>query len=648
MKKIIFLLLLLPISFGLDCSKIYINDIGSASINYSVFGLVDLNFNNLAFENFSFAFRGVPQVYFESYDTNGILSADNFNNTWLYFSKPQIASDFSWHFNASLLISFGNEKIEKNAKFPYTEEFPDEIKKYLEFTKTANEDLRIKILANDLLAGVNDYLSAVAIISEFTAYYIEYDSNYFASYSATATEICDARKGVCDEFSTFEISMLRSVGIPARYVSGYAYTNKGDNGCANFEPHSWIEAYVPSHGWVSIDPTYKEFFWINSAHVPLYKNYDMLNISSLSLHSYNPDFLNSSTHTFEMELINYEKAQSILDINASAPDEIAQDSYLLVNVSISNPSNDWVLDTLTLPVYKTISLINSNPSIPIVIPPLQAVTKYFIFKIPDLECGTSCYSNAAFNFSLGGGKYSSKTVRIDPNVESANTLEELMAIAKEDEKIISPELLVSEIRLNKNKVFEQNPLLSFSIKNIGNSKTDINLSIHYGDIVLNETIESLLINEQRDYEKELVLPAQKGLIDVILMFDFGNNSLSHNSSFIALKEPQYNISINALNEFNYSIILDSQEDSLGGLIKAYVNNNEIKSQEIQKNNIVSFGKKDFSFGENTIRFVLDYSQGENYYFKAMEVSYDYSPSFFERISRFFESIVNIFKILLLS
>jgi hypothetical protein len=442
--------------------------------------------------------------------------------------------------------------------------------------------------------------------------------------------------------------MLRSVGIPARYVSGYAYTNKGNDGCSNFEPHSWIEAYIPSHGWVSIDPTYKEFFWINSAHVPLYKNYDMLNISSLSLHTYNPDFLNSSPHTFEIELISYEKTQSILDINASADDEIAEDSYLMINVSISNPSNFWVPETLTLPVYKTINLINSNPSIPIVIPPMQTVTKYFIFKIPSLECGTLCYSDASFNFSLGGGEYSSKTVRINPNIESTNTLEELTAIAKEDERIISPELLVFGIMLNKDKFLEQNPILSFSIKNIGNSMTDINLSIRYGDILLNETIRNLLINEQRDYEKELTLPSQKGLIDVILRFDFLNNSLYHNSSFIALKEPEYNISINALDNFNYSIILNSQDSSLSGLIKTYVNNEEIKSQNIQKNNIVSLSKNDFRIGANTIQFVLDYSQGKNYYFKALEVSYYYSPDFFERISRFFESVINIFKILLMA
>jgi len=649
MKKMVFLLLLIPAAFGLECYSLDTKTIGSAFMNYSVTGEVDLNFNEFTFENFSFTFKGVPQTALQDYATNGMISTDGINNTILFFNQPEITENLKWYFNTSLLVSYSDEKVEKNVEFPYTGVFPDNVKKYLNFTKTANEDLRIKILTNNLLAGVTDYLTAIAIISEFTAYYIDYNLSYFPSSSATATEIYNVKKGVCDEFSTFSISMYRSVGIPARYVSGYVYTNIGGDGCTNFEPHSWTEVYIPDHGWVSVDTTYKEFFWINSAHIPLYKNDDLLDISSIYLQrrgSEGNNFLNKNSYTFNIEIMDYEKTESTLDINVKAPREIGQDSYLLVNVSIINPTNYWVLDTLISTPIKTVELINSNASIPLVVAPMQTMIKYFIFKIPDLGCSTACYSDANFKFSLGGGEYDSRIIKIDSEIESSNNLEELLAIAKEDERLISPDLLVSEIKFNKNKFLEQKPVLSFSVKNIGNSMANINMTIMYGDVLLTETIENLLINEQRNYEKELNLPSEKGLINLSLKFDFQNTSLMHNSSFIVLKSPEYNINVEQLSNFSYSIALDSGDDSLAGTIRATINNKEAISKEIQKNNVIDLNEDDFRQGVNNIRFVLDYSQGDEYYFKTIDVSYNYSLTLMEKITRFFESIINIFKILL--
>jgi transglutaminase superfamily protein len=651
MKKIIFLLLLIPISFAFDCSSIDTKDIGIASINYSVFGLIDLNFNEFTFENFSFTFRGVPQIHLDDYYTNGILTTGNFNNTVLFFNKSEITKNLNWYFNTTLYSQYNNNKIEKNVEFPYTEEFPDEIKKYLAFTKTANEDLQIKIETNNLLSGVNDYLTAVELISGFVSYYIDYDLTYFASSSATATEVYNAKKGVCDEFSTLSISMFRSVGIPARYVSGYVYTNIGSKGCTNFEPHSWTEVYIPNHGWISIDTTYKEFFWINSAHIPLYTNEDLLDISSLYIQrkgSEDTDFLNKNIYSFNIELFNFEKIESNLDMNIDASEIVAQDSYFLINVSLTNPTNYWVMDTLISTPIKTIDLINQNHSIPIVIPPMQTLNKYFIFKVPNLECNFTCYSDANFKFSLGGGEYESKIVRIDSDHNVKYGLSGLLDIAKEDDKIISPDLLISNIRFNKNKFLKQKPVLSFSVKNIGNSMTNINLSINYNNILLKENIENLLINEQRNYEKEINLPLEKGLINVSLTFEFGNSSIVKNSNFIVLSEPDYEISMNKLSDFEYNILLNDDEVINDGLLTLFINNNEILNQNVEKSNIIILNENDLNEGNNDIKIVLDYSQENNYYYKILNVKYEYSLSIIEKINKFFTSIINIFKIILAS
>lgn len=66
------------------------------------------------------------------------------------------------------------------------------------------------------------------------------------------------RKGVCQDFSHLAIASLRSVGIPARYVSGYIETlpPKGKPKLEGSDAsHAWISVYIPEMGWCEFDPT---------------------------------------------------------------------------------------------------------------------------------------------------------------------------------------------------------------------------------------------------------------------------------------------------------------------------------------------------------------------------------------------------------
>jgi transglutaminase-like putative cysteine protease len=70
----------------------------------------------------------------------------------------------------------------------------------------------------------------------------------------TVQESLSARAGVCQDFAHIMIAVLRSAGIPARYVSGYIF--RGDSRVLGAEAsHAWCEAYLPPYGWVGFDPT---------------------------------------------------------------------------------------------------------------------------------------------------------------------------------------------------------------------------------------------------------------------------------------------------------------------------------------------------------------------------------------------------------
>ncbi len=51
------------------------------------------------------------------------------------------------------------------------------------------------------------------------------------------------------------LGMCRSLGIPARYASGYIYTGEGDSLVGAQASHAWCEVYLPTDGWIGFDPT---------------------------------------------------------------------------------------------------------------------------------------------------------------------------------------------------------------------------------------------------------------------------------------------------------------------------------------------------------------------------------------------------------
>jgi transglutaminase-like putative cysteine protease len=64
------------------------------------------------------------------------------------------------------------------------------------------------------------------------------------------------RKGVCQDFAHIFTALLRRLGIPCRYVSGYVYRGKEDEQRSlESASHAWVEALLPALGWVGLDPT---------------------------------------------------------------------------------------------------------------------------------------------------------------------------------------------------------------------------------------------------------------------------------------------------------------------------------------------------------------------------------------------------------
>ena len=71
--------------------------------------------------------------------------------------------------------------------------------------------------------------------------------------STTAEAALDIGAGVCQDYAHVLLSVVRHLGIPARYVSGYLFTGAGAE--QELASHAWVEVYLPSGGWAGLDPT---------------------------------------------------------------------------------------------------------------------------------------------------------------------------------------------------------------------------------------------------------------------------------------------------------------------------------------------------------------------------------------------------------
>ena len=85
---------------------------------------------------------------------------------------------------------------------------------------------------------------------------IYYEFEYAPKSTSIETplaEVVRTRKGVCQDFAHVMIGALRSLGLAARYVSGYLKSGNQYTGAE--ASHAWVSVFVPGTGWVDFDPT---------------------------------------------------------------------------------------------------------------------------------------------------------------------------------------------------------------------------------------------------------------------------------------------------------------------------------------------------------------------------------------------------------
>jgi transglutaminase-like putative cysteine protease len=131
------------------------------------------------------------------------------------------------------------------------ERFPPTL--FLRETPLALADTAIKDFAETVRQGAGaDTLTLLHTLMGQLKQEMAFDTDP-TNTGTTAAEAFALRRGVCQDMAHVFIAGCRSLGVPARYVSGYL--RRSDGVVDQEAGHAWAEAFVPDLGWVAFDPT---------------------------------------------------------------------------------------------------------------------------------------------------------------------------------------------------------------------------------------------------------------------------------------------------------------------------------------------------------------------------------------------------------
>jgi len=92
------------------------------------------------------------------------------------------------------------------------------------------------------------------------------------------------RRGTCRDFAVLMMEAARSLGVAARFVSGYIFVPNSSGLAGGGSTHAWMQAYLPGAGWIDFDPTNRiignrnlirvSVAWTPDQMVPLWGTYE--------------------------------------------------------------------------------------------------------------------------------------------------------------------------------------------------------------------------------------------------------------------------------------------------------------------------------------------------------------------------------------
>jgi transglutaminase-like putative cysteine protease len=554
-------------------------------------------------------------------------------NFVFYWHEPEPSISFS--VNSQVRTFEKIQPIYSKYSFPVLN-IPAEYKKYLlasEIIDSNHPDIVNR--ATQLASGESDLYRLMHKIAKWVLENVEYDLDPELVYSSQkASWTLQNKRAVCDEMSTLFIALCRAVGIPARFVSGVAYTDD-----PRFEtgwgPHAWAEVYFPEKGWVPVDVTYGQLGDVDLTHIELRKGPDVT-ASSLSYSWYGGDVA-AEPIDIDVALVSTsgEKPAPISIKAKMTEPKVGFGSYNLLEIEMTNLKRYYVPVTLYIGSSDITEVIGKERDF-VLLEPEQAKKYYRLVKVKDNLDKNYVYTAYLSAVALRANDTAILEIRNDYEKFSLSEMQTLLQeLSQEDEQAISRDIFINCERAAGGNV-------ECNFTNTGNANFE-NLKI-----CLNQDCRQteLKISQQKSFE--FSLGDEAGTVRI-------TGDISKTYSIPALEKPELRIEAESPEtaafdkEFKIKINMTSTGSVPNANLKLYINDElfyEKTLGEITKQQLILTMKgSDLSKGENNIRVEIEFFDPEgNKYTETAELQTELEQlNFWQEIVYFFAQLLRFIK-----
>ncbi|MBR9678030.1 MAG: transglutaminase domain-containing protein [Nanoarchaeota archaeon] len=523
-----FLLFLPGIVLALDFSYEYSN---TSLMDYSVCGRLSAQ-GEVSSVN----------VTLKAYPNTNLVAGSGMNVTFsegqkvLSYFVDELGGVLDYCYDAQLTNGIRVDRIPSVLHFPYDSPGFDE---FLVFGNQTDYSSELRETSLNITDGSASTLEAAARIGVWVSSNMDYDLAY-SNVTKNSAWIIENRVGVCEEYTNLFISLCRSAGIPARYVSGFVYSN------GSFGPHAWAEAWVGE--WAGFDTTYAEFGALDSSHIPFFYSLEHESIVEVNYLSRNAD-ISSSKPVFTIGFANVLSDAVHLDSTfVLSKEEVNEDDYFYGTLSVMNDEPHYLL--VSFDVVRScmsegagckpgteIIVVEDNPSF-IIVPPESTASKSIVFRTPHYNLTDFQYVSGSVG--VKGVLIGSKTAGLKiMNSAERTSLDEALLDASKTEHLSSVRITSFDLpNLSYGGVVEA----SYSVKNLGDEPIDMILNFVSSSIESESTeLNNVLSGEERSGKVFLnVLNESYGLKTVRFIVTSGNRKVESARTINVALKPDLN------------------------------------------------------------------------------------------------------------
>jgi len=412
-KTIIILIAIIILQLTLFSNLIFAQDLNQNLTGLNSYDYIKLNItNNIEFKinfdsNYKINFFNLysyflPQTINNSQYLNQFKTSNNnyhilkneYNSSYLnyYYNKNNLKQSNQIQ-NSFLLQSVKTQSHIKNKIIYPIKNLDKKYNKYLQFYDFINTNQDIKNQAAKIAYGEDDLFLISAKIAKWIQEDITYDlKTALQNPNQKSSDVFKSKFGVCREITNLYVSMIRSLGIPARVITGYSYTNSDElvkylN--SNWGGHAWAEVLIGDK-WIPFDLTYNQYGYVDATHL-IFEKSKLSTSTNLRINASGYGFSivpNSLKMNNKFEVINKikntqeESKFNQYQINLSGPNQLGFGSYGYIKVDIKNNIDEYRVLFLNFVKTKDTELLDSNKKM-IILKPNQKKTIYFHYKLPE-------------------------------------------------------------------------------------------------------------------------------------------------------------------------------------------------------------------------------------------------------------------------